>query len=349
MPVRSNDPPSTRHRNRLALCAVLAASIVSMQAQQNVPAPATSRTQTRTVHSRVVADDNGNALPNARLVVDADEGRASAASDGDGRFALTAPANATTLSVSKAGFTTARVPIGDGMEIRLPRGAAIVGHVTDDGGGPLPLMVIVAERRRVVDGRVRFERQTAGETDDTGTYRLFDLPAGDYVIGRSRPRVILAAPGRVVVPVAVEEAPRDYFPHTTRPEEAQVLSLVAGSETAGIDFTVAVPPLSFTPVPQPVARRDTLGTIRGRVCAATVRRCAAPASRHRPPDWQRALSGALVGMGSERTTTDHGAFAFGNLTPASTSSRQRPRATVYRERASSACSSSPSAATMSAT
>jgi protocatechuate 3,4-dioxygenase beta subunit len=269
MPAPSSDRHRTTPRDRFALGALLLASMAIARAQPSVPAtPATFRTQTQTIHGRVVADDNGNALPNARLFVDADEGRASAASDGEGRFALTAPANATNVSVSKAGFATARVPIGDGLEIRLPRGAAIVGHVTDDSGGPLPLMIVVAERRRVVDGRVRFERQTAAETDDTGTYRLFDLPAGDYVIGRARPRVILAAPGRVVVPAAVEEAPRDYYPHTTQPEEAQVLTLAAGSETAGIDFIVAVPPLAFRPVPQPPARRGTLAAIRGRVVHA---------------------------------------------------------------------------------
>src|SRR5215510_13463450 len=97
---------------RIVVGLTIVASIAIVGAQQTVPAiPATSRTHTHTVHGRVVADDNGNALPNVRVVIDSDEGRASTATDGEGRFALTAPANATTLSASKAGFVTARVPI----------------------------------------------------------------------------------------------------------------------------------------------------------------------------------------------------------------------------------------------
>jgi hypothetical protein len=61
-------------------------------------------------------------------------------------------------------FAAAQVPTG-----------RIVGKVTDSQGGPLPGVTIVA-------GSTRLVGEANAVTDESGTFRIFSLPAGMYAV-----------------------------------------------------------------------------------------------------------------------------------------------------------------------
>lgn len=71
--------------------------------------------------------------------------------------------------------------VGVAPEIRLTRGGAVEGRVTDGSGEPRESATVIAV---LVDRRPSSEVSTLsmGRTDDSGTYRIESLPAGQYVI-----------------------------------------------------------------------------------------------------------------------------------------------------------------------
>jgi hypothetical protein len=78
----------------------------------------------------------------------------------------------------------------EGIEIRLLRAAVITGQVIDERGIPVT-NVAVSARTLLLGNRPGAERHPAilpVMTDDTGNFRLFGLPAGDYLI-HARPMV----------------------------------------------------------------------------------------------------------------------------------------------------------------
>ena len=74
-----------------------------------------------------------------------------------------------------------------GVAIKLPRGGVIAGTVADENGLPAFGVQVRVLQYRVVQGeRTLAPVQTAnllGEvTDDRGTYRIFGLPPGEYIV-----------------------------------------------------------------------------------------------------------------------------------------------------------------------
>lgn len=88
-----------------------------------------------TVHGRVVADDTGDPLPNARVSFTPPSiGTPVVLSDDEGRFTLTAAPGRHAVVASKSGYARREVIARDGgqvVEIRLLRGSAVTGRVVD--------------------------------------------------------------------------------------------------------------------------------------------------------------------------------------------------------------------------
>src|SRR5437016_4560003 len=135
---------------RAVAAAVILSAVALTHAQLPRDTPASS-SQPSTVTGRVVADDTGAPLPNARValgsaaigtpvVVTDSEGRFTFRSNTTGRFAIAA---------SKTGYARREITSASGepIEIRLPRGAAIEGRVVDDAGDPIINAGIVLENR----------------------------------------------------------------------------------------------------------------------------------------------------------------------------------------------------------
>lgn len=229
---------------------------------------------TATLRGVVVAADTGAPVRRAQV-------RASAAESGDTRTTLTDEqgrfelkellGGRYTVSASKGGFvslqygqrrpgepgTPVDLPAGQTLEklvIGLPRGSVITGRIVDEYGEPLTGAQVQALRYAWVSGARRLQPAGAADrTDDQGTYRIFGLPPGEYVVTATlRDDRPLMRPGAPADDVPDSGYAPTYFPGTTTASEAQRVTVGLAEEVGGVGFG-----LSLT----------RLATLRGRVLA----------------------------------------------------------------------------------
>jgi hypothetical protein len=232
------------------------------------------------ITGRVVADDTGKPIGNARTSVVTTTGFAAPVTltDSDGRFTLPRPRETPragepsrlVVAVTKTGYTRAESPADDSpLEIRLKRGAVISGRVVDEFGEPVPMVRVSAQ----ADPKARMAFADGVDTDDRGEYRLTGLPAGPFVVAVTRAYgTIDPATGRNREPTTV------FFPGTTSADEAKPLQVAPGDEQRRIDFVFPArrpepPTLMVIRAAQNAAQPTRpapvpTGAIRGRVTAA---------------------------------------------------------------------------------
>ena len=111
--------------------------------------------------------------------------------------------------------------------LALTRGGAIRGRVIDAFGEPIAGTRVQVLRSRMVRGQRRLQSMGPGDqTDDTGEFRVYGLPPGDYYV--------TASTGTVD---AVKRNPPIYYPGTPSFTDAQIITLAIGTE-ASADFQV---------------------------------------------------------------------------------------------------------------
>ena len=174
--------------------------------------------------------------------------------EADGRFEFTELKPDTyRITASKAGYVTldygqkrafergTQLTLADGqalanIDITLPSGGAIAGRVFDENGDPLEGVNVRALQSRYSGGRNRLlpvPGVGARGTDDTGRYRLFGMPPGDYVVvatPTNNPRFLPAKN-------QIGYAP-SYYPGAAMPSEAQAVTVGLSQTTAGVDFAL---------------------------------------------------------------------------------------------------------------
>jgi hypothetical protein len=226
----------------------LVASLLPQQASAQRPAQRRAQRVdplTASITGKVTTADTGAPIRGAEVRLSSD-GRYSrlGTTNGDGRFELRdLPAGAYRLTVSRTGFITLQfgqrrpfetsTPIslteGQNAEanIALIRAGVISGRVLDQFGEPLAGTRVQALRSRVVQGKRRLQSVgAADQTDDTGAFRIYGLPAGDYYV--------VAAAG---LGDQVKRDPPTYYPGTANLAEAQPITIAAGVE-ASADFQI---------------------------------------------------------------------------------------------------------------
>lgn len=199
-------------------------------------APATTSPHTTQVRPMPPAGSNpamqgGRIGTISGLVVDATDGRTLARvavrlygrgvmqtrlTDDKGRVTFSdLPPGDFTINATKARFFDGsygkRRAGGTGMPLSLPAGqsisdlkielfkpAVISGYVFDDGNEPIIGAQVVALRREFTGGQWRFTPIGSEVTDDEGSYRIFGLMPGEYIV--SVPSV------QVTMPIATFEA-----------------------------------------------------------------------------------------------------------------------------------------------
>jgi len=245
------------------------------------------------VVSGVVVTDTANSQPvrraTVRLAGDAGTSGRLVGTDDDGRFRFEGLAAGTyMLSATKPGYVQVfygskhpgrgpgvPVAVGDGQRVdltlRILPGAAITGTITDAHGNPAPGVAVAAvETRPVLGAALAPIRAT---TDDQGTYRLFGLAPGEYLISAS-PQLVPSLDGRGTssggaVPLTspaelrwarnrsagntaapppppgrvVAYAPV-FFPGTTNAGEAAVVRVQSAEERTGVGMTLQLVPMS---------------------------------------------------------------------------------------------------------
>jgi hypothetical protein len=239
----------------------------------------------------VVTADTGRPLSGARVSVEGTSLRAPRAviTSDEGRFAFAAlPVGEFTVGASKVGYVTLTygqtkpsrpgtpVHVADGgrvegLVLRLPRGAVITGTIRDEAGDPAAGTDVRVMRWTTSTGVKQLTGAADDQTDDRGVYRVYGLPAGEYLVA-AEPRATIgdlreATPtvdinaARIGTPaaqalarflggVAPDEPPTTYapvyYPGTSIPANARTLTLGPGEEGAGIDFTLSLVPAART-------------------------------------------------------------------------------------------------------
>jgi hypothetical protein len=214
---------------------------------------------TAVIKGRVFAGDTGKPLRRARISVSAPElegeGR-NVSTDGDGRYELAdLPAGRYTLRVTRSGYLPLRYgqrrPLEQGtplqlldaqvvenVDFTLPRMGLITGRVTDEVGDPIEGVSVFPLRMMFFRGRRQLVPVNSGpqaRTDDAGQYRLLGLPPGSYIV-QAVTRETWTANANGVKQV-LGYAPT-YFPSTTRPSEAQRVTVALGKEVGSIDVSL---------------------------------------------------------------------------------------------------------------
>jgi len=228
---------------------------------------------------RVLRGDTGAAVKRAivRLAGQDTRDRRTVQTDDNGRYQFTdLQAGRYTVTVSKAGFITLAygqkhprqpalpIQVDAGrplvnVNIALPRGSVITGHVVDEDGEPMTRALVQVLRYVYRQGLRQIEPAGTDQTDDRGQYRVFDLEPGEYFVRVTLPRrrggVGAGGPGGrgarggrggrggggffgaldVEDPNATGLAP-SYYPGVTMLRAAVPLTLGLSQEMAGVNF-----------------------------------------------------------------------------------------------------------------
>jgi hypothetical protein len=174
-------------------------------------------------------------------------------------------------STSRLNLNASGAPI-TGLTLRMLHGGAIAGTVVDQNGRPADVSVQVHQvrvdrngRRVAIDSNFNASiSATEVSSDDRGTYRLYGLPPGDYVVVASSfassDNSEVFAPGSAAttqtpsssVPLNQRPTlPRQgqsvafadvYFPGTTDPNAATIVTLGPAEERAGVNFALQLVP-----------------------------------------------------------------------------------------------------------
>ena len=205
----------------------------------------------------------GPSVPMGRTVITDDAGAFVVAGLAPGRYAIAA-AKGAYVSMNhgarrphRPGTPVALRP-GETREVvvRLPRGGVITGTVTNVDGSPAADVSVIAMTPRSTG--VAGERRLAlvpdtvpALADDRGQYRIYGLPAGDYVIAAQSPqRLALGRATQVGIVMPDSGRPRAaglaavYHPGTTDVARATRVTVAAGEERSGVDLQLQYVPLA---------------------------------------------------------------------------------------------------------
>lgn len=295
--------------NRVALATVILSAVAL-----------TAEAQATRLSGRVLADETGDPVPNARVLLTSPASGPSVLTDRDGRFTLATPSGPVTVAATKTGYSRREAmaaAAGLPIEIRLIRGAVISGRVIDALGDPIVGGRVLAEVTSA--SKTGFTVAAAADTDDRGEYRLGSLQPDTFrvaVITMGAMTRQAIGPNPVTVFPTVQKT---YYPDAATPEAAQGLRVEAADDRSAIDFVlpagsnsqrfIMMPasPLARAQAPDPSARPT--GVIRGRV--VTTDRRALPHAQ------VRLLSQRTPFQSDTATSDDDGRFEFRNLAPGS--------------------------------
>jgi len=224
------------------------------------------------------------------------------------------------------------------LQWRMARGAVITGRIVDEFGQPAQGARVSVQQVRMVNGErtlvsVPMVSTILGEVaDDRGEYRLFGLPAGDYVVSAT-PRSIgtgdirrmtdaemqaarqavqqPASPLGQAPPPATLGFSQVFFPGVLSSSDAAPVTLRSGDVRAGIDFAVSLvrtAALEGTVVTPGDVRPESVQlslTPRGGTSVSMGMAGAAPTM---------VFTTTVVGGANRRVNAD-GTFSYGGVTP----------------------------------
>jgi hypothetical protein len=232
-------------------------SVTVAHAQPRRP-PGTNRTDaTGRISGRVFDASTNTPIRRAQIQGSNNELFVDALSDDEGRFQLSnLPPGDWRVTVAKGGYFTWQpgqrrpfdppppITLARGQrvttDVALNRGGVIAGRVYDETGEPLSGLRVKVYRARTVSGYRRLEDVgAADQTDDTGAYRIFGLPPGEYYVAAS----LRMAPPDSVVQTTYSPT---YYPGTGELTEAQRIRVDLGTESTAMFPLLPVRSVSVT-------------------------------------------------------------------------------------------------------
>ena len=276
---------------------LVAALLVSMSAQQPPrDAPVAAQIAGGSISGVVVSDD-ADARPVRRAMVSLNavdttrgtSGPGQVVTDDNGRFAFSSlPPGRYSLAAEKPAYVRSaygarrpgrpgtQIQIASGQQfpvtLRIARGAVVTGVVADPQGEPMSsarvgLMMYTYSPQN--GERTLQQTGFSATSDDKGTYRIYGITPGDYIVRLTPPfalpgdlrqtnsqslqsamqqlRTPASAPGTPASAPAAVQAPSVvyvpvFYPGTTSAANAGVLKLAAGEERAGVDLQLQLVP-----------------------------------------------------------------------------------------------------------
>lgn len=216
---------------------------------------------TAVVRGTVVAADTGAPLRRVLVRASAPEAQdtKAATTDDQGRFEIKELVGGRyTITAQKTGYVTlaygqrrvsergtlVEIAAGQTVEkisLALPRGGVVTGRVSDEFGEPLAEAMVQVQRYRFMPGGRRLVPMGRGDmTDDQGSFRLYGLEPGEYIVSatlRNMSGMMTMANGRPAPDSDQGYAPT-YYPGTPSQQEAQRVTVAPGQEVSGISFAL---------------------------------------------------------------------------------------------------------------
>ncbi|HWF86789.1 MAG TPA: carboxypeptidase regulatory-like domain-containing protein, partial [Vicinamibacterales bacterium] len=263
---------------RYLAAAVIVCALAPLARAQSPRDALTAAAPMATITGRVVADDTGDPLANARVtILPAMQGTPVVLTDREGRFTLSAPGARRHVAANKVGYARQEVNVsaaGEPIEIRLRRAAALSGRIVDAFGEPVVSARVVVETRS--NGQKDPTLLRATSTDDRGEYRVGGLSAGAFFVAVT---TLDATATAQVTGDRIEMQPtlhKIYYPGTGSSSEAEPIRVELGEDRSDVDMVIpagqsgGVPfgmmagaPLARGLTPDPTALSSSV--IRGRI------------------------------------------------------------------------------------
>jgi len=216
---------------------------------------------------RVRVTLNGQALDGPRTAITADDGTFVFDRVAAGRYTVFATKEGyvpMAYGATRPGRPGAGIQLADRqrfqLALQLPRGAVITGTVVDIDGQPAQGIPVVVLARRFTGSSPSgdYTFTSAGvqaiTTDDRGAYRIYGLPAGDYVVAArptmgpggpaGTPGTILRTMTRGVASTRSVLLSQTFHPGTSELGRATRVTVRAGEERTGIDIQLEYVPLA---------------------------------------------------------------------------------------------------------
>jgi carboxypeptidase family protein len=124
----------------------------------------------------------------------------------------------------------------------LQKRGAITGRVTDEDGDPAEGVTVEALVRRRFRGKDSTTEFRSAKTNDLGEYRIFDLPAGRYLVRATFESRSASIIGKIRLGNSTVESAGGYLPtyysNVSEISRASAVDLRPGDEVPGVDFTL---------------------------------------------------------------------------------------------------------------
>src|ERR1035441_8429130 len=232
---------------RLLIASVLLGEAAQVSGQEDPPVPP----KTGSIAGVAIDEKSGEGIAKALIILRRDQqGGLGEITDAKGKFTLRdVDPGVYTLSVERDGYVAVRgqpqtVSVQAGkttsdVKLKLLRTGAVSGRILDADGDPISgVGVVILPARAIKNARpVSF-----ATTNDRGEYRIFHIPPGGYRVSATYTPtegydgVRMQRPAGAEAASGSEAYPTMYYPATTDPRQATVLTVEPGTEIHGIDL-----------------------------------------------------------------------------------------------------------------